>query len=274
MTMSIATSSTAAPVRRPTLRMPRWALSVAGGATFLIVWELVPRLGLVDPRFFPPISRMLTYLGHHAATAEFWRASGTTVWTWAIGLAISAAAGTALGVLFGMVPIVWRLARSTVEFLRPVPSVALLPVALLLFGAKTESTVLLVVYASVWPILVQVIAGIEDVDPIMKDTAASYRFSQRSRIVRVVWPTALPYAITGFRLSAATALVITVTGELLVSNDGIGGLFLAASQGGDRVGMFAYVIVAGLIGVIVNLVVRGIERVALFWHPAVRGEST
>lgn len=259
--------------RQSTLKTPLWVFSVAGAATLLVVWELIPRLGVVDSRFFPPISKMLAFVWRQAGTTQFWRGLETTLVTWAVGLAIAVAAGVGLGVVFGTVPVAWRIGRSTVEFLRPVPSVALLPVAILLFGTRMQSTVLLVLYASIWPILVQVIAGIEDVDPIMRDTASSYRFSRRARVRRLVWPTALPYAITGFRLSAATALVITVTGELLISNDGLGGLFLASSQGGDRVGMFAYAIVAGIVGVIVNLVVRAVERTALFWHPSVRKES-
>lgn len=258
--------------RQSTLKTPLWVFSAAGAAMLLVVWELIPRLGVVDPRFFPPISKMLVFVWQQAGTTQFWRGLETTLVTWVVGLAIALAAGVGLGVLFGMVPVAWRIARSTVEFLRPVPSVALLPVAILLFGTRMQSTVLLVLYASIWPILFQVIAGIDDVDPIMRDTAASYRFSQRARVMRLVWPTALPYAITGFRLSAATALVITVTGELIISDDGIGGLFLASSQGGDRVGMFAYAIVAGVIGVLVNQVVRGLERAVLFWHPSIREE--
>lgn len=262
------------PARRPAPQVPTWLLGAGGVAVLLAALELLSRLDILDARFFPPVSEMFSYLVARLGTGEFVGALWVTLSTWAIGLTVAAAVGVGLGVLFGMVPVVWRFASSTVEFLRPVPSVALIPVAILLFGTRTPSTLLLVIYASVWPILIQVIAGIGDVDPIMKDTASSYRFSRRARITRVVWPTALPYAVTGFRLSATAALILTITGELLITFEGIGGLFAKSSQGGDYVGMYAYVIVAGLIGVAINLVVRLLERIALFWHPSVRRESS
>jgi ABC-type nitrate/sulfonate/bicarbonate transport system permease component len=263
---------TAAP-QRPTavaLKTPRWAFSAAGVATLLILLEAAPRLGLANPRFLPPVSEILGYLASQLATGTFWAALGHTLMTWAVGLGIALIAGVTLGVLFGTVPAIWRFTSSTVEFLRPVPSVALIPVAVLIFGTQVQSTLMLVIYASVWPILIQVIAGVGDVDPVMKDTAASFRLAPRTRIMRMVWPTALPYAITGFRLSAATALIITVTGELLISLDGIGGLFETARQSGLTAGMYAYVVVAGIIGVLVNLAARSLERATLFWHPSIR----
>jgi ABC-type nitrate/sulfonate/bicarbonate transport system permease component len=253
---------------------PSWVLGAAGVATLLIILELLPRLGIVDPRFLPPVSQMFAALAANASTPEFWVALGQTITTWGIGLAISVVAGVVLGVVIGNSPFLREFTASTIEFLRPVPSVALIPVAVLLLGTGMASTLLLVVYAAFWQVLIQVLAGVQDVDPIANDTARSYRFRTVTRMRAVVWPTTLPYAMTGLRLAASVALILTVTGELLISGDGIGGLLSIARESGAIASMYSYVIVAGALGVLVNVLARWAERRTLFWHPSVRLEVT
>lgn len=253
--------------------VPNWALGVAGVATFLLLLELLPRLGVVDARFFPPASVMLGALAAEAATADFWLDLLHTVVTWAAGLAISVIAGVVIGVVLGSVRFLREFTASTIEFLRPVPSVALIPVAALIMGTGMASTVFLAVYASFWQVLIQVMAGVQDVDPVASDTARSYRFGPLRRVTTVVWPTTLPYAITGVRLAASVALILTVTGEMLIQgDDGIGGALNIARESGAVPQMYAYVLVAGLLGLSVNLLARRFEGSVLFWHPSIRGE--
>lgn len=253
-------------------RVPSWALGVAGVATLLILWELLPLTGVVSTRYLPAAHTVLATLFQQATAGTFWGAVWHTVLTWGIGLSISVAAGVLLGVIIGTVPALRTFTASTIEFLRPVPSVALIPAAVLILGTGMASTLLLVIYASFWQVLVQVLAGVQDVDPVADDTARSYRFRALTRVRTVVWPTTLPYAITGLRLAAAVALILTVTGELLISGDGIGGLLATAREGGAYASMYAFVLVAGALGVLVNLGARAVEHRALFWHPSVRTE--
>jgi len=177
-----------------------------------------------------------------------------------------------IGVIIGNSPFLREFTASTIEFLRPVPSVALIPVAVLLLGTGMASTLLLVIYAAFWQVLIQVLAGVQDVDPIASDTARSYRFRTVTRMRAVVWPTTLPYAMTGLRLAASVALILTVTGELLISGDGIGGALAVARESGAIASMYSYVIVAGTLGVLVNVLARWVEQRTLFWHPSVRLE--
>lgn len=252
--------------------IPAWASGAAGVASLMVLLEVVPRLGLVDPRFLPPLSDVLAALGATVMTGAFWSALLSTLLTWGIGLIASLVAGIALGVAIGTSTILREVTASTIEFLRPVPSVALIPVAVLLLGPGRNATLLLVVYASFWQVLIQVMAGVQDVDPVAADTARSYRFRAGTRVRAVVWPTTLPYAMTGVRLAASVALILTVTGELLVSGDGIGGLIATARESGAVAPMYAYVIVTGLLGLLVNLMARGVERRTLFWHSSIRSE--
>jgi ABC-type nitrate/sulfonate/bicarbonate transport system permease component len=254
-------------------RWQRWWLGVAGLGGFLVLLEVVPRSGLVPERYLPPISRIAGALADELGQASFWRALGDTLEGWAIGLAVAVAAGVGLGLLIGSVPALRAATASTIEFLRPIPSVALIPLAVLLFGTDLRSKLLLVVYASFWQVLVQVLSGTQDVDPVAMDTAHSYRLGRWARVRHMVWPTTLPYAVTGFRLAAAVALVLAITAELIIGSPGLGKEIAVAQTSGAVPAMYALVVVAGLLGVGVNLAARALERRVLAWHPSTRREA-
>src|SRR5690606_26463328 len=104
-----------------------------------------------------------------------------------------------------------------------IPSVALIPLAILILGQGTDMKVALVIYASVWPILFNTIYGVRDVDPVAKETARTFRLNRFGVLTRVSLPWAAPFAATGIRISAAIALIVTISAELLAgSASGIG----------------------------------------------------
>jgi len=251
----------------------RRVLGAAGLLGFLALLEVAPRAGLVPDRYLPPTSRIAGALADELGQPAFWAALGDTLQGWAIGLAVAVAAGVGLGLLLGSVPALRAVTGSTIEFLRPIPSVALIPLAVLLFGTDLRSKLLLVVYASFWQVLIQVLYGVQDVDPVAMETARSYRLGRWARIRHVVWPTALPYAVTGFRLAAAVALVLAITAELIIGNPGLGKEIAVAQTSGAVPAMYALVVVAGLLGVGVNLLARALERRLLAWHPSARREA-
>ena len=268
-----ASSSAARPARRRRRGLPRAVYGVAGLVGFLVVVQLVPTLGIVSERYLPPTTKILDALGQEVASSAFWTAVADTMQAWAIGLAIAFSAGLVLGVIIGSVPFLRAATSSTIEFLRPIPSVALIPLAVLVFGTGLQSTLLLVVYASFWQVLVQVLHGVLDVDPVASETAHSFRFGRWARVRHVVWPTALPYVMTGLRLAAAVALILAVTAELVIGAPGLGHEIALAQQGGATADLYALVVATGLIGVAINVLVRAVERRALHWHPSVRAEA-
>jgi ABC-type nitrate/sulfonate/bicarbonate transport system permease component len=255
-------------------RLPPALLGLVGLVGFAALLEVVPRLGLVSTRYLPPTSRIATALIEQARRPQFWQACVDTLRTWALGLAIAVVAGVVAGVVIGSTPALRAITASTVEFLRPIPSVALIPLVVVLYGVGITSTVVLVVYASFWQVLVQVLHGVADVDPVARDTARSYRIGRLRQITHLVWPTALPYVVTGIRLAASVALVLAVTGELVIGSPGLGSAIAAAQSGNAVAQMYALVVVTGVIGVAANLLTRAVERRVLVWHPAVRREGS
>ncbi|MGY1707463.1 ABC transporter permease [Geodermatophilus sp. SYSU D00697] len=247
-------------------------LGTIGLVALVLLFEVLPRIGVLPSQFFPTSSQIGSALVDQLGQGGFWVALLDTLQGWALGLAIAAVAGVVLGIIIGSSHILREVTASTIEFLRPIPSVALIPLAVLLFGTQIESKLLLVVYAAFWQMLIQVLYGVQDVDPVAQDTARAYRFGFLARIRYVTWPTALPYVMTGLRLSASVALILAVTAELVIGNPGLGNRLAVAQSSGAIAATYALVVVTGLLGVAVNLVFRFIERRALSWHPSQRGE--
>lgn len=247
-------------------------LGVLGFASFLAVFEAVPRSGLVSPNYLPPVSQIGVALAELVRDPAFWTAAGETVRGWFLGLVIAVVLGVIVGFVIGTVPVLREFTASTVEFLRPIPSVALIPLAVLVFGTDLRSVLLLVVYASFWQVLVQVLYGVQDVDPVAQDTARTFGLDRWARIRHVTWPTALPYVLTGVRLAAAVALILAITAELIIGAPGLGNEIGRAQSGGAIGTMYALVIVTGLLGVAVNILARLLERWLLAWHPSMRKE--
>ncbi|RKR92455.1 ABC-type nitrate/sulfonate/bicarbonate transport system permease component [Micromonospora pisi] len=267
--------ATGAKVRPPLLRRliaGNTLLGVLGFTSFLAVLETVPRIGLVSPEYLPPASEIAGELGRLLGEPTFWVAAGDTVRGWFLGLAIAVALGVVLGFTIGTIGVLREFTASTVEFLRPIPSVALIPLAVLLFGTDLRSVLLLVVYASFWQVLIQVLYGVQDVDPVARDTARTFGLGRLARIRYVTWPTALPYLLTGIRLAAAVALILAITAELIIGAPGLGNAIGTAQSGGAVAEMYALVVVTGLLGVAVNTLARLVERWVLAWHPSIRSE--
>lgn len=245
---------------------------LAGLLGFGVLLELAPRLGLVSARYVPPTSEILSTLVAQTARGEFWLAVGDTLRTWLLGLLIAVVLGVAVGVLIGSIPVLRLATASTVEFLRPIPSVALIPLVVVLYGSTVSATIVLVVYAAFWQVLIQVLAGVADVDPVADDTARSYHLSTMARVRYLVWPTALPYMVTGVRLAATVALILAITGELVIGSPGLGQEIAVARTSGAVPTMYALIVVTGLFGVAANVLARAAERRALAWHPSMRTE--
>lgn len=263
-------SSTNSRMLSPRVSGP--ALGLVGILLFLLAWELIPRLGLAQERFLPPASKVLLALVGYFGQAAFWKDVGETMLAWTIGLSVSILAAVILGLVIGSSSFLSRATYTTIEFLRPIPSVALIPLAVLLFGVKIESSLFLVIYASFWQVLLQVLYGVADVDPVADNTARSYGLGPVARARYVVWPTVLPYLMTGIRLASAVALILAITAELVIGSPGLGYQIALTQSGGAVPEMYALIVATGMIGVLINLGMRFLEKRVLAWHSSVRSE--
>ncbi len=245
-------------------------LPLLGVVVAVVVFELVPRVGLVDRRFLPPASEMFGALFQQIADGSLWAPVGQTLQGWALGLGTAMLIALPLGILIGSVFLLFMSTRTIVEFLRPVPSVALIPLAALVFGAGLESKWFLAAFAATWPILLQTLYGVRDVDPVGMETARSFGIRTPERLWRVVLPSALPYIVTGVRISSAVALILSVTAEMILGAPGLGYQINIARQSGAVANMYALIIMTGLIGWVLNIALSAAERRLLHWHASQR----
>ena len=245
-------------------------LGLVGIAVLLALGEVLPRSGVI-PRDSPPTTVQIgRSLADQLTEETFWQAVAETVRVWLLGVLLASVGALVIGMAIGSVPLLRRATFLTVELLRPVPSVALLPLAVLLYGTTIRSTLLLMLYTCFWQVLLQVIAGAADVDPVARDTARSFAFTRAARLRHVVLPTLMPYFLTGLRLAATLGLAIAITVEMIIGSPGLGNE-IAAAQSANQVGdTYALVVVAGVIGLLVNLGLRRAEKHVLRWHPSMR----
>ncbi|GAA5180944.1 ABC transporter permease [Rugosimonospora acidiphila] len=260
----------ATPPGRGNARTGRWLRGLAGLAAVAAASEVASVTGLVPRAFLPPASAVVLRAATLAGDGQFRLDVADTLRAWAVGLAVAVAAGVPLGVLLGSVPVVNTAIRAVVEFLRPIPSVALIPLVSLILGVglATEST--LVAYAAIWPVLYNTVYGLRDVDPVATETLRVFGFGRLGVLRRVCLPAAAPFIATGVRLAAGVALILAVGTEILAGfGDGLGVFIAQAQQFPDgTTDVLAGTLWAGLLGVVINAVLVFGERRLFGWQVA------
>jgi NitT/TauT family transport system permease protein len=243
------------------------ARGLVGVVAFLLVWEVFGRSGAVRPELLPPPSTVLRTLSGLLTDPGFLLDVLTTLGSWAAAVALAVLLAVPSGLVLGSVASVRTATRSLVEFLRPVPSVALIPLVVVVLGRGPETTVTLACYAGVWPLLLTTSYAMGEIDPVQTDTARAFGLSPARRLFTVALPHAAPFVMTALRVSAAIALVLVVSTELLGA--GTGGLgqfvFLAGSGGGRMDAVLAGTLTVGLLGCAVNAGLELVHRRWLGW---------
>ncbi len=244
--------------------------TIASAALVLGALELVTRARILPEEYFPPISEVLANLGPLLHQPNIGSAVADTLIGWAIGLAVALGVGLPMGILIGLSRLMQLALRVPMEFLRPVPPVVFLPLVVLVYGPTMTMTVLLVFLGAIWPIVYQTSYGVREVDPVLRDTVRVFKIDARRRVLQVTLPAALPLIVVGVRISAAIALIVVIVAGLVGGAPGLGQQLLLAQSSGAYVDLYGLVIVTGVIGVIIDGMLRKVERSLLGWHPSQR----
>jgi NitT/TauT family transport system permease protein len=244
-----------------------------GGIFFVlgvtIVVEILARLGWLTS-YVPPPSVVAAALVEGLRNGDLSSQIAMTLGTFAAGLALATVAGVVIGLLMGAIPIVYDALRIIVEFLRPVPSVAMIPLAILFLGLGGPMRVAVIAYAASWPLLISTLYGVRAVDPVALDTARNFGISPARTLWAVTLPAALASIATGLRVSASIALVVTVTTELIAGNSGIGFYVSQMEQANRLPPMYAGILLTGILGYLINMLFFQLERKVVFWAPQSR----
>jgi ABC-type nitrate/sulfonate/bicarbonate transport system permease component len=253
------------------MKLPASIVRVAKGAVGVAIsvalWEAIRATGLVDPRDLPSVAVIVRTAAAGLWGGELSLAVLATLGSWAPGLLIAAVGGVAAGIALAMLPRLEMATRPLLEFLRPIPSVALIPVALLILGIGLQMQLFMIAFASIWPVLFSTKAGVEGVDPRFLETGRVLHLGRMEQVLRIVLPGALPSVATGLRTASAIALVLAITVEMLTGRAGIGFYIENVRLNGLITEMWAAILVTGVLGYLVNTLFMTVERVALPWSP-------
>ncbi len=254
----------------------QWASGIGGLLVCLALWQVLVGSGFVEYDLLPSPWTIAGGLATMVTEPAFAVEVGHTLAATLIGWLAAVLAGTGLGAVLGTSPLARRYCLASIEVLRPLPAVAFVPVALLLFGFSLQMELLVIVAPALWPALVNTMEGFAGVPQRLTDVAATFHLKRSTRLLRVYLPAAAPAVVVGMRLSLSLALVMAVVAEMVGNPEGLGYALVREQQALHPDLMFGYVLVIGLLGMLLNgLLVWG-SRLALpglFRRPVARWDS-
>jgi len=223
--------------------------------------------------FFPPLRKIL------GAFDQIWlTATGTvdivaSLERLAIGFGISLAFALGAGVLLGSSKVLRDYLEPVFEFFRAIPPTVMIPVLLVISGIGDASKIAVISFGCLWPMLLNTIEGVRAVDAVLKDTCDIYHIHGVSRLFVLTLPAASPQIITGMRTGLSIAIILMVISEMFASRNGIGFAIIQFQRTFSIPEMWSGILLLGLIGVLLSLVMRLIERYFLSWYEGLRARS-
>lgn len=252
------------------------ALVIASFVGAALVWELLRMIGVLPTQFFPPVldifGRLLTELGA-GFDGKLLVATGQTAVTWLLAFVIASVLGIVIGLFVGNSVYASATLAPLLRFVRSTPAVAFVPAAILVAGIGLQAKLLIVVFAGIWPIMLNTAAGVRHVPPQYRDVAKAARLPSFEGVRQVLLPTISPSIVSGLRVSMSLTLAVTVGVDLLIGASGLGALINQYRGVGNITSSYAGILWAGLLGTALNLVLVVVERKVLFWSPEYRRKN-
>jgi sulfonate transport system permease protein len=221
-------------------------------AVLLVGWESLVRSGAVKFDYLPAPSGIFLAWVALIASGEMFAQTLHTLASVLIGWTVAVMIGIGLGLALGLSPSLRRWSLASFEVLRPLPAIAFLPLALLLFNFSLTTELVLIIYASVWPVFVNTMGGVMGVTPQLYDVSRTLRLSRMRTLVKVIIPAAAPTIVTGCRLSMGLTLVMAIIAEMIANPHGLGYAVISELQAMQPQRMFAYVLFIGLLSMSLN----------------------
>ena len=232
----------------------------------IILWELLPRHGFIYARYFPPFSEVARALFEGVRTGEIIKHAGISISRAFRGYLLAIVIGVGLGTLAGTIRWLSDLLEVTVELLRPMPSVALVPIAILLFGTSDRYNISIISFGCTWPIFVNTFEGTRSIDTQWIDTARVYGTTRFNLLRKVIVPAALPYIVSGLRISLGSSIIIVTVTEMLASFKGLGSFIMETYNAYQIPQMYSGIVTIGIVGYGLNRLFLTVESRVMAWH--------
>jgi len=229
----------------------------------IALWQLLVATGVLDYEYLPSPLGVGHALADLAASGDLAADLAHTLGVAVLAALIAVILGGATGLAVGLAPAVGAYLMTSVDFLRTIPAVALLPVVVLSFGTGVETELILAVYAAQWPVLLNTAAGIAAVHPRQYDVARTLQLSRPTTVRAMVVPALMPEWLVGARIAAVIALLVAIVAEMIITPRGLGGGLVESMNALAPARMWAYALVCATVGYLLNATLRHIVRVAI-----------
>jgi NitT/TauT family transport system permease protein len=232
----------------------------------ILLWEILPRYGILYARYFPPFSIVVGAFWEGVRSGEILKHTAISISRAFRGYLLAILIGVTLGTLTGTIRWLSDLLEITVECLRPMPSVALVPIAILLFGTSDNYNISIITFGCTWPIFVNTYEGTKSIDTQWIDTARVYGATRFDLLRKVIVPAALPYIVSGLRISLGTSIIIVTVTEMLASFKGLGYFIMETYNAYQIPQMYAGIITIGVVGYGLNWLFLTAGDRFMAWH--------
>ena len=244
-----------------------WRLgSLAVLVALVALWGEIAALKLVPPLFLPTPARTWAALVSGLTRGDLAAKLEGTLAHMAAGWIVASALGVAVGALIGSSAAMRRLLGPTLEFLRPLPASAIIPIAIALFGLTPTMAIGVIAFGSLWPMLLSTVHGFAHVEPRLLEVARALGMSRLTIAFKIALPSALPDILAGLRLGLTVALILSVVCEMIAGLEGLGAWELLAARAYRSPDIFAGVILLGATGFVANSALAMVEARALRWR--------
>jgi sulfonate transport system permease protein len=235
-------------------------------AIVVLLWEASARIGLIEPQVLPAPSRVFDTAVNLARDGGLFVHLGVSLLRAAVGFVIGGAIGLALGVLVGFSRLAQALLDRSIQMVRAIPFLAMLPLVIVWFGVGEVAKIFLVALAVLFPIYINTVLGIRQIDPKLMELAKVIGLGRSAIVRRIILPGAMPSILTGVRYALAHAWLALVIAETLATTQGVGFLAMDAREFLNTNVILLTMIIYAIIGVVADALVRLLEARYLSWH--------
>lgn len=239
----------------------------------LVLWWYAPS---PQSLYFPPLWVNVDAFGRE------WLGNGgqqlgtdlvPSLWHIAAGYATAVTVGVAIALLLSSVKTLYDASLPLITFFRGLPSPALIPALLLIFGLGGGFKVAIIAFGSMWPVLLNAYDGFQSIDSVQRETARSYHLGRLRQIFIVQLPAASPQIVAGARVALQVSILLMVASEFLAATQGIGYAIQVAQVNFDTPGVWSGMLLLGVVGIILNALFLLAERGVLYWHTGMRAQQ-
>jgi ABC-type nitrate/sulfonate/bicarbonate transport system permease component len=251
------------------MRSRKWWNSRWAGVLLIVLlfacWELAVRTGFVQSPSIPSVTAIFAAWGKLVSSGVIFEQTGASLYRMFIGYLIASTLGIFIGLMMGYFRFVDNLLEPLVELLRPIPTPAYIPIAILILGLGTEMKVFLISAATFFPVVLNTYSGVKHVDPVQIDTGRTFCLSSFEILRKIILPSAMPQIFTGLRISLGIGLIMVVISEMVAANSGIGYFILQAQRTFEVSQMYAGIFTLGIVGYLLNFIFIRIEKKIVHW---------